>query len=482
MLANEKTVSTTRDREQIAFGTDGWRGVIGRDFTSDNVRIVAQAYADWLRAQGGGAVAVGYDNRFLSERFAAQTGEILHANGIEVSLASGSIPTPALSFWVKDTHLAGGVMITASHNPPEFNGFKIKAPFGGSALPEMTKAVEERIGENSPRRAKGSLQLPQIDLVGPYEEYLAEQVDLQRIRDQTWRIIVDPLHGTGGRIIEHILQGGKLSISTLHANRDPYFGHHPPEPLPARLEELRQHVLSADAAIGIALDGDADRLALVDEGGAFVSSHEILSLLARHLIEERGEEGILAKTFSTTVMLDRVAQASARTVRVTPIGFKHITRLMLDEDVVIGGEESGGIGVPRYLPERDGTLIALLILELLARESQSLSEACQELHDRFGPFAYQRKDLQCHPDVGVALVQQIEEQPPTHIAGRHVDDLDTLDGVKLLLDDGSWILFRQSGTESVLRLYCEASSSRVVGDLLHAGEALLGMRGGMSDR
>ncbi len=468
----------------IRFGTDGWRGRIAEDFTFSNVEIVAQAMADYLVAseREGSAdqmILVGYDRRFLSERFAARVAEVFAGNGLRVGLYRRDLPTPLVSFDVNRQQARAGVVITASHNPPEFNGFKIKEAFGGSARPEVTAAVEARLGRTPPRRrpieraeAEGLVhRLDPPDDV--YFHRLHELIDVKAIRGREWHIIVDPMHGTADRYLERALGGGRCRVETIRAERDPLFGGVTPEPMPQNLGALFDAVRAAQATIGLALDGDGDRLAAVSDDGAFLTPHQILPLLVWYLVRERGQRGIVVRTFSQSVLVDRIADALGCPVRVVPIGFKYIADLMLTEDVVIGGEESGGVGVRGYLPERDGTFAGLLFLEALMVRGQRPSEAVRALWREFGEFHYRREDL--HMDVarGKAIVARLAADPPERLASWCIVDLQTLDGTKLLFEDASWILFRQSGTEPVLRVYVEATSVAKRDQIMEAGLVLL---------
>ncbi len=467
----------------IRFGTDGWRGRIAEDFTFRNVEIVAQALADYLREVGSSAdppVLVGYDRRFLSERFAARVAEVLAGNGLRVGLYRRDLPTPLVSFDVHRRQARAGVVITASHNPPEFNGFKIKESFGGSARPEVTAAVEAWLGRSQPRRrpfehaeAEGLIQWSDP----PDEAYvqrLRALVDLEAIRRSDWHIIVDPMHGAADRYLERVLGGGRCRVETIRAERDPLFGGVNPEPMPQNLGALFEAVRVARATIGLAHDGDGDRLAAVGEDGSFLTPHQILPLLVWHLGRERGERGIVVRTFSQSVLVDRIADALGCPVRVVPIGFKYIADLMLTEEVLIGGEESGGIGVRGYLPERDGTFAGLLLLEALIARGERPSEAVRALWREFGEFHYRREDLHMLVEPGREIVARLTSDPPDRVAGFRVVDVQTLDGTKLLLDDASWILFRQSGTEPVLRVYVEATSVLKRDQIMEAGLALVG--------
>ncbi|MCS6817251.1 MAG: phosphoglucomutase/phosphomannomutase family protein [Blastocatellia bacterium] len=466
----------------IRFGTDGWRGRIAEDFTFENVEIVTQALADFLGEGGGDAdrpVLVGYDRRFLSERFAARVAEVLAGNGLRVGLYRRDLPTPIVSFDVHQERARAGVVITASHNPPEFNGFKLKESFGGSARPEVTAAVEARLGGSRPRRRPLEQAVADglVEWRDPpdeaYFQRLRALVDVEAIRRSDWHILVDPIHGAADRYMERVLAGGRCRVETIRAERDPLFSGVNPEPMPQNLAALFEAVRATHATIGLAHDGDGDRLAAVGEDGSFITPHQIFPLLVQYLVRERGERGIIIRTFSQSVLVDRIADALGCPVRVVPIGFKYIADLMLTEDVLIGGEESGGIGVRGYLPERDGTFAGLLFLEALIARGERPSEAVRALWREFGEFHYRREDLHMPVERGKEIVARLTANPPDRVAGFRVVDVQTLDGTKLLLDDASWILFRQSGTEPVLRVYVEATSVAKRDQMIEAGLALV---------
>lgn len=468
------------EKEALAFGTDGWRGQIARDFTFANLEVVAQAFADYVRelTLSPREIFIGYDRRFLSERFAVRVAEVLAANEIRAVVSERDLPTPLVSFQVRQMRLPAGIVITASHNPAHFNGFKVKESFGGSARPHVTSAIEARLFRSQPRRLslKEAQAAGLIGWIAPcddeYFRTLRTLVDLEAIRQRDWTILVDPMHGTADGYTERLLQGGRCRVITIRAARDPLFGGVHPEPLPIHLGPLFQAVRAHGAIVGLATDGDADRFAAVDEQGEFITPHQIFPLLILHLARVRGARGAVVRTFSQSVLVDRVAQALGLPLRIVPIGFKYIADLMLAEDILIGGEESGGIGVRGYLPERDGIFTGLLFLEALAASGRTPSEMIRALWREFGEFHYERRDLHRPVDQGRAIVARLAENPPDTLAGQSVVRIETLDGTKLHFRDGSWILFRQSGTEPVLRVYCEAPSKEKVRQMIEAGVAL----------
>ncbi|MBI1950167.1 MAG: phosphoglucomutase/phosphomannomutase family protein [Acidobacteria bacterium] len=459
----------------IRFGTDGWRGIIADDFTFDNVRAVAQAVAGVILEDGGGRgpVPIGYDVRFLGRRFAEAAASVLEGNGVPTLLPDGPVTTPMVSCQVAASGAPLGVCITASHNAAEYNGFKIKAAFGGSAPPELTDRVENLLGRGAPRA--GRPPESRHSFLPAYHPRLQGVVDRAAIRRAPLRVVVDSMHGSGGLILENFLQGGRARITTLRAGPDPTFGGTPPEPRPENLASLREAVVRQRAHIGIATDGDADRIGVCDEAGRLLSPFQVFALVALHLIENRKWTGGIARTFANTLVAERIARRFGLPFYDLPVGFKHIARLMLEKDILIGGEESGGIGVKNFLPERDGILIGLVLLERLAVSDRRLSRALARVEEEYGRYAYRRVDLPVSIERARDAVRRIREAPPARLAGLPIERVDTLDGVKLLFGDAGWILFRGSGTEPVLRVYCEASSRAAVDRLIDAGVERLGL-------
>ena len=466
----------TESRVQIKFGTDGWRAVIAREFTYVNVERVAQAYADFLKQEAGSEqpfVVIGFDRRFLSENFAARAAEVMAGNGFEIALFSDAQPTPLISWAVKDLGATGGVMITASHNPANFNGFKIKAPWGGSAAPETTLQVENLVDATPAKRTTVTDDGHEL-LEGPiarYREQIASYVDLDRLKNANGKVIVDPMHGSAGRWVESFLNGGCLSVETIRDFRDPLFGGVNPEPIDQNLGPLKDRVVETGALVGLATDGDADRVGAVDERGRTMTMHDVVPLLLLHLARARKMDGAVVVTVSQSVLTKRIAHAMGLKVYETPIGFKYIADLMLKEDILLGAEESGGIGVKGHIPERDGVLNSLLFLEAIVSAGKPPSEMLADLHREFGEFHFGRRDLHMPVSHGQELVAGLSEKPPASFASFDVTNVETTDGAKLIFADESWLLFRQSGTEPVLRIYSEATSVDKMQKLLAAGVA-----------
>lgn len=483
-----RTIHERIPRTPIRFGTDGWRALIAHEFTFANLERVAQAYADFINQPQQGAqqqhaeraneatrqVVVGYDRRFLSEKFAERAAEVLVGNGIAVALFDSDVPTPLVSWAVRERGAAGGVVITASHNPAEFNGFKIKAPWGGSATRETTAAVETLVDAQTPRRSDLSAQMRGglEDSIESYRAQIASYVDLERLRGAEARVVVDPMHGSGGRWVESFLRGGALQVETIRGGRDTQFGGVNPEPIDQNLAPLKERVREAGALVGLATDGDADRVGAVNERGETMTMHEVVPLVLLHLVRQRNMTGGVVRTFSQSVLTKRIAAAHNLKLHETPIGFKYVADLMLREDILIGAEESGGVGVKGHIPERDGILNSLLLLETIVAAGKSPSELVREMHREFGEFYFGRRDLHIEVARGLNLIESLSVAPPEEIAGYTVHGYSHLDGMKLTFGDESWLLFRQSGTEPVLRIYSEATSVAKVNELLDAGCAM----------
>jgi phosphomannomutase len=470
----------------IKFGTDGWRARIAEDFTFANVEIVTQALIDYLKtknASGPLRTVVGYDRRFASELFAQRVAEVLAGAGAAVDLFATDVPTPLVSFEVKRRGLDGGVMITASHNPPDFNGFKFKAPYGGSATPAITDQIEKLLGATAPRRlpfdeARNQGLAAVIEPDGEYRRHVEKLVEINDLRNTDALVIADPMHGSGGRWIESILagglSGGKLRVETIRADRDPLFGGVLPEPMPWSLELTSRVIRERGALMALITDGDADRVGAMDERGEYINTHQILMILLLHLVRRKGWKGSVVRTFSQSVIVRRIAESYGFRLFETPIGFKHIGEIMLDpaNDFLVGGEESGGIGVRGHIPERDGIFNSLLLLEAVLAAGKKPSEIVRDIWREFGEFHFERRDLHVPIESGKKLVSELRENTPDSFAGYKVAHVATLDGTKLIFEDESWILFRQSGTEPLLRIYCEATSVEKMFKLIDEGVRL----------
>ncbi len=460
--------------DKIKFGTDGWRGVIGEDFTFANVRRVAAAVAQYVRAEGqpSRGLVIGYDTRFLSGEFARAAAEVVASAGIRVVLADHPTPTPAVSFAVVARRAAGAIMITASHNPYRWNGVKFKASYGGSAAPAIIQRIETHLHKLDKQRGRAHrgrvARLETVDLVSPYLSRLKKLVRMEQIRASGRRFVIDPMYGAGQGCMARLFDEAGVVFQEIHGRRDPLFPGLNPEPIEPHVADLRHAVVEGQYDAGFATDGDADRLGAIDRDGSFVDSHKIFSILLKHLAGDLKLRGEVVKTFSTTQMIDKLAAKYNLPLHVTPIGFKYICDLMLTRDVLIGGEESGGIGVKGHLPERDGILNSLLLAKVVSFRNRTLGELVQELQYEFGPHHYGRVDLEIERAAAQRAVQKAARFAGKRLAGLRVSCVDDMDGVKLLFGDIAWLLVRASGTENLLRLYAEAPSPDQVKALLDA--------------
>ncbi len=476
----------------IKFGTDGWRAVISEEFTFANVRHVCQAIADHILQDSPPVdkprpltAVIGFDTRFLSDRFAAEAARVLAGNGMRVYLSKADCPTPAVSHAVRRFGAVGGIMITASHNPPRYNGIKYKAAFGGSAMPEEMAQIEARLQANlasgrQPVLADWTVESgssaapptgPGIIRFDPMPEYLSHirsLVDLDAIAQSGLRVLVDPMYGAGRGYTVALLREIGLDVDEIHGEMNPGFGGIHPEPIGRNLSALREKVRDG-YDLGLATDGDADRIGAVDHLGNFVDPHAIITLTLRHMVENRGLRGAVIKTVSTSEMVARLARRYNLPLFETPVGFNYICDYMLKGDVLIGGEESGGISIKGHIPEGDGILMGLLLLEIVASNGKSLHELVADLQRTVGPFCYDRNDLRTKPFVKSELVSALKADAPDSLAGIPVVAVDDRDGVKYRLQDDSWLLIRPSGTEPVLRIYAEAPTAETVQALLSEG-------------
>jgi phosphomannomutase len=455
----------------IPFGTDGWRGVIADDCTFDALRRVAVA-ASRVYAAGNGPgdhsrIVVGYDTRFLSPEFARAVAEVFARAGIDVLVADRAVPTPAVSFHVRRLGLSGGVAITASHNPAPYNGFKMKAHFGGSAPPELYDEISREADEPALDAARPG-RIETLDLLGPYREQLASLLDLGRIRAAGLSVLADSMHGAAGTLAADVVGGGATRIVPFRSERDALFGGVHPEPIGANLKAAAREVVAGGLDLAIAQDGDADRLGVLDRTGAFVSPHQVLALLLLHAFRRRGLSGGIAKTFSTSLLIDRVAAALGVPLIETPIGFKYVADLMNRGEAAAGGEESGGYAFAFHLPERDGVFNGLLLLESLAQSGRNLDEALAELAKEFGSFAYDRRDVSLPVPVVTDYLEAVELDAPQEVGGCPISGVIARDGVKYAFGGDGWLLHRRSGTEPMVRLYCEHRDEETVQRVLTA--------------
>jgi len=449
----------------IRFGTDGWRGVIAEDFTEANVRLAAYAVARYVvratDAQRG--VLVAYDNRFASERFARVAAETVAMTGTPVHLTEQSCPSPALSLLVRQRGAAGGIMITASHNPYPWNGMKFKASYGSSALPSIVAQIEQELAvvmrEGVPALPPRNDLIHSLDPKAPYLDTIEKLVDWNRMRAAKLRFVADPMYGSASGLLRALCARNGVACDEIRGTRDPLFGGVNPEPIEPHIEAARQAVLARRYDAALCADGDGDRIGAIDRDGTFVTPHQIFALLLWHLAGTRGIAGDVAKTFSSTKLIDKIAAKYGRTVYETPIGFKYICELMLERDILLGGEESGGIGTKLYLPERDATVMALLLAELMAWHGKSLGDLVAHLHAEFGEHDYGRVDLALPPGQKERAIERYSDVKLNRVLDWPVTRREDLDGIKLYLGEIGWLMLRASGTEPVLRVYAETSSA-----------------------
>lgn len=478
----------------VHFGTDGWRGVISETFTFHNLRGVTQAIADAVASEEwlNGAdeihphprrMVVGFDTRFLSDRYAVEAARVLAANNFSVLLSTADLPTPAVSYAVRQQGAIAGLMITASHNAPRYNGLKLKAAYGGSALPEQCRRVEVYLNDNEARArgpnimdyevARDSDLIQRQNLTPPYYEHLRIMIDLDKISDNPPRLVVDSMYGSGRGQIRTMLQGTGAEVFEVRSEMNPGFGGIHPEPIKKYLGALAGALAAGHGMFGLATDGDGDRIGAMDGRGGFVDPHQIMALAVQYLVESRRMGGKVVKTVSTTRMIDRIAAEKGLEVIETPVGFNHIAEHMLNGDVLIGGEESGGMSFKGHIPEGDGVLMGLLITEMVAACGVPLGELVADLQARYGPAHYARLDLRLsRPIAKPRLVAQLTEGAPERIGGERVAMVKDLDGVKYILEDDSWLLIRPSGTEPVLRVYAECRDEGMLKALMEYGEAV----------
>jgi len=457
----------------IRFGTDGWRAVIADDFTYDNLGRVADAAGRvWAQESPGGTIIVGYDTRFQAGAFAQAAARVIAAHGLVVKVSDRYLPTPALCWSVaNDPSAVGGVMLTASHNPAPYLGFKVRMADGGASPVSFTDRIEQALGPVPDPGARGDITT--VDLVGPYLAALRGMVDGDAIRAAGLKVAVDPLFGAGQSYLAQTLRDLGVEVTEIHDQLNPGFGGLHPEPIPPHIDEVRDLVRRESLDAAFVTDGDADRIGAADRHGNFVNPHRIICLVARHLIEDKGMSGRIVKTLSTSVLVDRLARHLGADVTTTPVGFKWIYEEMVKGDVLIGGEESGGIGIPTHVRERDGLLMALLLAEMMAQRNMGLGELVDDLLAVTGPLEYTRADLRLEPDVKDAFLAAVPSMAPAQIAGFDVHDIVRSDGIKFLLPDDAWLLLRPSGTEPLVRVYAEASNMGVVDELVAAGKQLV---------
>ncbi len=476
----------------INFGTDGWRAVISDTFTFTNLRLVAQAITDALSTDtwnNGGCeikpiprtVVVGYDTRFLSDRYAIDIARVMAGNGFTVYLSQADAPTPAISYAVHHLNAVGGIVITASHNAPRYNGVKLKAASGCSASPDQCRQVEVYLNDNEMRgrgpnlmdydQAREMQLIRRFNPIPAYYDHLRKLIDFDVIAEGQPRVVIDSMYGSGRGVIRGILQGTGCEVHEIRNELNPGFGGVHPEPIAHYLDALAGAISVGLGNLGLATDGDADRIGAMDERCNFVDPHKIMALSLKHLVEKRGLRGAVVRTVSTSRMLDRLAKRYGLPIHETPVGFNHISDYMIHDDVLIGGEESGGISFKGHIPEGDGVLMGLLLVEIVASSGATLHELVDDLLKDVGPAFYARRDLRLkHPVAKKAMVERLKNDAPATIGGETINEVSTLDGAKYIMSDDSWLLIRPSGTEPVLRVYAESRTQEMMKALLSFGE------------
>ena len=464
---------------EIKFGTDGWRAVISDKFTFKNVAILSQGISEWanrhLRKKNAERkVAIGYDTRFLSGRYAQIMACVLAENNIQVLLSDSAIPTPSLSFGVTRNDCVAGIMITASHNPAHFNGVKIKTEHGGAASSDITNLVESYLYKTEVKTAdfeaaKKDKRIVIHDFKADYIKFLRNYLDLARIKKSNYSVLTDVMHGSGNCLMARVLEGTRVKLTLMRDDVNPSFDGGKPEPVVEYLGGILARMKREKFDLGLVLDGDADRIAAIASGGEFIHPQKILGLLVLHLVRNRGRKGGIVKTICGTTMMDNIAEKLKLKLYETPVGFKYISDLMISEDIVAGGEEAGGMGFQDYIPERDGTLAGLLLLEMMVYQKKNIKKLVAEMEKEFGRFYYERFDLETHKkSFDIDKVKSLKR-----VLGKKVVDVKDFDGVKLVCEDQSWLMFRPSGTEPLVRAYAEAKSASKARQLIKFGEQLI---------
>lgn len=470
----------------IKFGTDGWRGIIAQDFTFDNVRVCSQAVADYLRASGLAerGLVIGYDTRFASEDFAAAAAEVVAGNGIKVYLCLRAAPTPVISHGVIARKAGGAIIITASHNPGKYNGFKYKSELGASASTEVVAQLEKNIARTFQAGKIGQMTLAKgleeglVEYFDPdpaYFEQLSRLVDLDKLRQSGLRVVADSMYGAGAGYLRRLLAGGTIELVEINGERNPLFPGIQPEPIAANLEKLSAVVKAEGATLGLATDGDADRIGVIDGNGKFLDQLQVFALLCLYLLEVRGQRGAIVKTVTSSSMLYRLGEIYGVPVYETPVGFKYVAPVMTERNALIGGEESGGYGFRGHIPERDGILAGLYFLDMVVRTGKTPAELLDYLYSKVGPHYYHRLDIHFPAEERQAIAGRILSSSLETIDGVRVEKVDHSDGIRLTLADTSWLLIRFSGTEPLLRIYAETDSRARAERLVEIGKGLAGL-------
>jgi len=471
---------------KIKFGTDGWRAVIAEDFTFANVRACAQGVADYLKGAGTAkaSIVIGYDTRFGSGEFAAASAEVLAGNGIRVFLLPRPAPTPVTSYTVTALKADGAIMITASHNPADYNGFKYKVASGSSAPTEIIAQIEQSANAAADKGSMKRLDLAEAikkklvtynDPYHAYERHLNHLINIEALKQNKLKIVVDSMFGAGIGYFKSLLDGGQIEVHEINRVRNPLFPGIQPEPINKNLSKLARQVIRDNAAVGFATDGDADRIGIIDENGRFMTTQEVFALLAMYLLDARKERGALVKTLTSTDMLFQIGEIYNVPVFEEPVGFKYVAPVMIREKALLGGEESGGYGFRGHIPERDGMLAGLYFLDYIVRTGKSPSQLLANLFKKVGPHYYDRLDIHTTDEIKRQMLAKMSSAPASKIGGQKVVKLDTRDGFRYKLEDGSWLLIRFSGTEPLVRIYAECSSMDEVQRLIQVGQEMVGV-------
>ncbi|MDD3269245.1 MAG: phosphoglucomutase/phosphomannomutase family protein [Syntrophomonadaceae bacterium] len=460
----------------IKFGTDGWRAIIAREFTFANCQLVTQGIASYinnnnLKKKG---IIVGYDNRFMSADFARECARVLVGNGIKTFLLQKAAPTPVTAYAVTVKDAGGAIMITASHNPPEYNGIKFIPEYAGPAMPDVTEAIEEEINRVLEGGRVYALNLEEAEQLDLFEEievdceylsHLQKLINREYIQGQKLKVVVDPMFGAGIAYLDRILEELGCEVRTINNYRDVLFGGSMPEPVKHFLPDLKRTVLSYHALVGLALDGDADRFGVIDENGDFVSANVIMPLLLEHLLQTRSFRGPVCRSAATTHMLDRIARKNGLNCIETPVGFKYIGEALRNKTCMLGGEESGGLSIMGHIPEKDGILTCLLIVEMLAYSGKTITQLNEELQAEYGNIVNRRFDIKVEEAEKEKVISKISDYKPRAIAGLRVESHRQMDGSKFIMEDGSWVLIRPSGTEPLFRLYVETADLNILEEI-----------------
>ncbi len=469
---------------EVHFGTDGWRGIVADDFTYENVRLVAQSVALYL-ASDKRSIVVGHDTRYCAELFATEVARVLAGNGHSVVLLDRPVPTPVVSWTVVEQKAAGGVMVTASHNPPEFNGLKYKPDYGGSASPEITAELEKQLvvaQRNGARmvtmeEARASHLVAMLDPVPAYVAQIGRIVDVPRVSAAGLSILHEPMYGAGQGLVARVLGQGKTTVTEIHGERNPGFGGLHPEPIDRYMSEAMAKMKAGGFDLCIANDGDADRVGIIDENGQFINQLQVAALLSMYLLEKRQMKGALVRSLTSTSMMDKLGERFGVDVHETMVGFKYIGPKMMELDAILGAEESGGFAFRGHIPERDGILAGLLIAQMAVDYGLSVSGLVKHLESLVGPHRYARHDIRLeregYGEKKEKFYQKLRSEMPQEIAGRKIARTRTDDGFKFYMADGSWVLVRFSGTEPLIRVYSEAPSQEQVGELMSSLEEFL---------